>query len=77
MKTNDTLKTSVFSATCSFGGIDFPFQEVYDWLGANFKIPPFFILVHQATNNMVDAKQNVETETHVLRVIKKVDIIDF
>ena len=48
MKTNDTLKTSVFSATCSllltFGGIDFPFQEVYDWLGADFKIPLFLFL---------------------------------
>ena len=46
MKANDTLKTSAFSATCSllltFGGIDFPFQEVYDWLGADFKIPLFF-----------------------------------
>ena len=81
MKTNDTLKTSVFSATCSllltFGGIDFPFQEVYDWLGADFKIPLFFILVHQATNNMVHAKQKVETQRHVLKVIKKVNIIDF
>ena len=55
----------------------FSFSGVYDWLGANFKIPLFFILVHQATNNMVDAEQNVETERHVLRVIKKVDIIDF
>lgn len=78
MKTNETLKTSVFSATCSllltFGAIDFPFQEVYDWLGADFKIPLFFILVHQATNNMVDVKQKIETQRHVLKVIKKVDI---
>ncbi|XP_073258133.1 uncharacterized protein [Porites lutea] len=47
------------------------YQEVYDWLGADFKIPLFFILVHQATNNMVHVKQKIETQRHVLKVIKK------
>jgi len=66
MKTNDTQNKCLFSHMfiLTFGDIDFAFQEVYDWLGADFKIPLFFILVHQATNNMVHAKQKVETQRH-------------